>query len=1041
MDCPKQGDHQPTENEQQPSKERSANGCSHSLVNRGGLMNFQKFSTLLHSWILAGRSGEKRSEILVNFVEDCRQMDKDLLIRWIGALERMGEYISCGPEGRCTMRKIHPFLQLRSVDILVWSFGNRTTLPNPIGIAPNNIENHQSLSMLLSHPPTAPAAESAHSFKQLDLEMHPDREKEFVEPENWGHADIGNNADCLSASHNRVDSPSQEGNGITETAKEITPYPYAFERNFTSVVRKTQTVTKDGKPFAIFLKNVIAQSTRERAAESLRAAAVPTNARVLTNGGVPPNSGIVGYYDYLNSPQEEKCRLTAFSRAHAADLEAAVPIVHILDRLYSQHARRNYSLQNQAIPDDVRLYGTVFSTVTVNSAFRTALHTDSGDFKQGLAALTVLEGNYEGVYLAIPSLNLAFDIRPGDALFFNTDLFHGNTEPHFFPWTRLSLVAYLRTNLFSPQCMRKYSENSVISERSISSNPTIGLKSINIGSNEFPLHISEACLTTCKKHQLETLRFAYRRLRQGTGALISLDMGMGKTLIILLLCHVLLANEPTQRILVLCPHALLSQWRDEFTKWHSQSLINFPIHLLSDATSHDSYLQHWIKQYGVLLCGYERFRTLKRNSETFRILIQDLAACVLDEGHRLRNMSTFTAQDLYSIGTRRRVAVTGTPLQNDLQELYVLLSWVDPEIVPSKSTFEEEIQFPVEEGLASIDNAKQKGAVEALYLLQSRLLAPVSIRRLSENLPPKSDYTVLLYPTEHQKRLLDTVSGLSFSDLHKTVCIAAHPLCFLRSCTSKFPDPVLYWHTYVENILKSTHNSDLETDFFAEHSSKLLFISVVLEHAMKLDEKTLLFSQSVRVLDLLEAFLQAKGLPTLRIDGETSHTKRETSLHIFRTATTAHAPVLLLTIRAVGVGLNLECANRVVIFEPTYNPTLEAQAVARSHRFGQTKQVFVYRLLMEGCHDSHVFGTQLRKHALNQSVLKQSYVKRTESNDIEFALGAESSLPDEVLQECKERHGIVKGVLPFTDLVEDVGSYLSETEIRAIEAKQARRCC
>ena len=180
----------------------------------------------------------------------------------------------------------------------------------------------------------------------------------------------------------------------------------------------------------IFVKEATDRAVCRLACEVLKKAATRRNLRHKTNGGLePPKTGIVGHYDYLSNPTDKKCRLTAFAREHLAELEWAVaPLVRRLHEIYKAKAPDHFRQQDDAIPPQHRLFDTCFSTLTVNDTFRTAQHTDAGDFRSGLGIVAVIGGEWKGCHLAVPATGKAFKMEIGDVLLFDTSLPHGNTE-------------------------------------------------------------------------------------------------------------------------------------------------------------------------------------------------------------------------------------------------------------------------------------------------------------------------------------------------------------------------------------------------------------------------------------------------------------------------------------------------------------------------------------------------------------------------------------------------------------------------------------
>ena len=210
-----------------------------------------------------------------------------------------------------------------------------------------------------------------------------------------------------------------------------------------------------------FVKNALPPQVAKISTKLLGPAARTTDLRAKINGGVNPQSGIAGYYDYFGSPVEGKCRKTAFTMASLKKWADVFPLVEYTNAFYKELCPNSWSRQDAAIPDNVRIRKTVFSTLTVNGNFRTAKHKDTGDFEQGLGAMCVLHGDYRGLCLGFPDFGFCIDMQPRDLVFFDTHHFHCNTElerADAGSWSRLSCVFYFRTNLASKRCLDVYKE-------------------------------------------------------------------------------------------------------------------------------------------------------------------------------------------------------------------------------------------------------------------------------------------------------------------------------------------------------------------------------------------------------------------------------------------------------------------------------------------------------------------------------------------------------------------------------------------------------
>nr|CCC49143.1 putative SNF2 DNA repair protein, fragment [Trypanosoma vivax Y486] len=318
---------------------------------------------------------------------------------------------------------------------------------------------------------------------------------------------------------------------------------YLSEKDF-ELVNETCTVYDESgeRLLAAFVRGGIEKKICRQAAAAVEDAATTQNMRKATNGGkVNPETGIVGFYDYLNNPTQHKCRETEFTRKNwRAIAQPCEAFLTSLDKLYDKYAPVHYKQQRIAIPPAYMLFDTVFSTLTVNRNFRTAVHRDSGDFRSGLAALCVVDGEFDGCHLAIKELGKAFQLSVGDVLFFDSALEHGNTEVHNpeGQWKRISVVCYLRCGLLSHACevedRRRLSKSLGLQKLLRSGKDSV----VNLNdSNHPPLYVPCGMVEVLSMVQQAALRFIVNRLGRGSGCVVAFTMGLGKTLVSLATCQ------------------------------------------------------------------------------------------------------------------------------------------------------------------------------------------------------------------------------------------------------------------------------------------------------------------------------------------------------------------------------------------------------------------------------------------------------------------------------------------------------------------------
>lgn len=606
-----------------------------------------------------------------------------------------------------------------------------------------------------------------------------------------------------SLSKPTVEAVEKKKNRITavltgsEEVDENIATQYFSEKDF-DLVTESGVFNDHDKVAAVYVKNGIDASICEKAAGCLEKAATTNNLRSRTNGGVPPETGIVGYYDYLLNPTQKKCRETQFMRKHWGQIKnGCTEFLDSLNTLYSKAAPAHFQLQKKIIPQSYQLFGTVFSTITVNRNFRTAPHTDKGDFKSGLAALCVVKGKFRGCHLAIPKIGKAFELKVGDALFFDASLLHGNTEvsPLNSSWQRISVVCYLRNGLMSGICEaeRRKHLNMALAEKL--EDPTTRFKVINVNDGEEGLpsiFIPTQVAMKLASAQLSAIRFAADRISNRNGCIISMAMGLGKTLVALTLAFSSLYTNPAEDVLVIAPKSCIVNWLREIAKWAPSGLV-FDNTISADGSSSSGYENKIFKWNNQSCCslpkkGYliilnpEIVQSFCARSAGFQPAI-----IIVDEGHCLSSKGNKLTSVLNQFQYASRVVLTGTPLQNEAAELYRLVQWVYDgvsTVLPKRAFLD--LEYTINEYINGNDSAFRKACVAQQYIID--WMKAFVFREVDRDLPLLHDYLLVCGNSDTQNKTLKSEDGFSKGafrvDEHRLCYLAAHP--FLYSDANHF---------------------------------------------------------------------------------------------------------------------------------------------------------------------------------------------------------------------------------------------------------------
>ncbi|XP_056138468.1 transcriptional regulator ATRX isoform X2 [Lampris incognitus] len=630
-------------------------------------------------------------------------------------------------------------------------------------------------------------------------------------------------------------------------------------------------------------------------------------------------------------------------------------------------------------------------------------------------------------------------------------------------------------------------------------------------------------VTKLKPHQVDGVQFMWdcccesvRKTEKsgGSGCILAHCMGLGKTLQVVTFLHTLLLCEKVNftTALVVCPLNTVLNWLNEFEKWQEGMKDDESLEVTELATvkrpQERAYaLQRWQEDGGVMIIGYEMYRNLtqgrniksKKLKEIFQKTLVDPGPdfVICDEGHILKNESSAVSKAMNSIKTRRRIVLTGTPLQNNLIEYHCMVTFIKENLLGSVKEFRNRFINPIQNGQCA-DSTPQdvrvmKKRAHILYEMLAGCVQRKDYTALTKFLPPKYEYVLSVRVTPIQCKLyryyLEHFTGVGnaleggrgragtklFQDFQMLSRIWTHPWClqldyiskenkgyfdedsmeeFIASETDESSmslssedeklkkkkkrgkgkkkgsdesdsddlEVIKEWNTSsrggnpegrnradpIEEARPSgsspgSPSADWHKEFVTEadseileHSGKMVLLLEILRMAEEVDEKVLVFSQSLISLDLIEDFLELAGrakeegklspykgegkwfknIDYYRLDGSTSATTRKKWAEDFNDSSNMRGRLFLISTRAGSLGINLVAANRVIIFDASWNPSYDIQSIFRVYRFGQLRTVFVYRFLAQGTMEEKIYERQVTKQSLSFRVVDQQQIER-----------------------------------------------------------------
>ncbi|MFF7749443.1 DEAD/DEAH box helicase [Streptomyces sp. NPDC007971] len=455
---------------------------------------------------------------------------------------------------------------------------------------------------------------------------------------------------------------------------------------------------------------------------------------------------------------------------------------------------------------------------------------------------------------------------------------------------------------------------------------------------------------TLRDYQLRGLAWLDLMTSLGLGGCLADDMGLGKTITLIALHLKRARTEPT---LVVCPASLLGNWQREITRFAP----GVPVRRFHGPDRTLDGLDG-----GFVLTTYGTMR-----SAAAHLAEQPWGMVVADEAQHVKNPYSATAKALRTIPAPARVALTGTPVENNLSELWALLDWTTPGLLGPLKSFRAR-------HARAVENGEDQQAVDRL----ARLVRPFLLRRKKSDpgivpeLPPKTETDHPVPLTREQAALYEAVVRESMLAIETAEGIARRGLVLkLLGALKQICDhPALY--------LKE----DPHADRLAARSGKLALLDELLDTVLAEDGSVLVFTQYVGMARLIVAHLSARAVPVDLLHGGTPVPERERMVDRFQDGRT---PVLVLSLKAAGTGLNLTRAGHVVHFDRWWNPAVEEQATDRAYRIGQTQPVQVHRLVTEGTVEDRIAEMLAAKRALADAILGSGESALTELTDRELA--------------------------------------------------------
>jgi len=470
-----------------------------------------------------------------------------------------------------------------------------------------------------------------------------------------------------------------------------------------------------------------------------------------------------------------------------------------------------------------------------------------------------------------------------------------------------------------------------------------------------------------REYQVASFEWMISNYCRDRNVILGDEMGLGKTAQCISVMEYVRKNliRRRQPMCVVAPLTTLGHWKREIEKWTDMNAVVFDGSAADRevCAEYEFYVGNTREvKFDVLLVSFENVR---RNVEIFEQF--SWAMCVVDEAHKMKDVNSQTTASVMSLRYDWLLLLTGTPIQNNIKELYGMLHILDPRQFHSWDDFKEEF-------------CDASGDVDAEQVMRLRdILKPRMLRRMKEDvekIPTKEEIVVWVELTPQQRAYYRALYEnqihvlLEGSKVKNVPQLRNLSMELRKVCNHPFLCDGLE-EDYVAKRLAACAEKGEEAPsaqrMLVEGSGKMSLLAKLLAKLKRDGHKVLIFSQFTIVLDLIQDFLAGAGYETERLDGNTSAENRQAGIDRFNTPGRGFA--YLLSTRAGGMGITLTSADTAIIFDSDWNPQNDLQAMARCHRIGQTKEVKVYRFVTKDTYEQSLFETASRKYGLDEAIL------------------------------------------------------------------------
>ncbi|MCJ1390504.1 hypothetical protein MMC18_003364 [Xylographa bjoerkii] len=498
-------------------------------------------------------------------------------------------------------------------------------------------------------------------------------------------------------------------------------------------------------------------------------------------------------------------------------------------------------------------------------------------------------------------------------------------------------------------------------------------------------------------YQKTGVRWLWELYSQQVGGIIGDEMGLGKTIqAIAFLAGLHYSKKITKPIIVVAPATVMKQWVNEFHTWWPPFRVSI-LHTSGSGMIDVGRESRKEEELSAQLFDASRRKPLSKSQKAAKRIVDrvvqeghvlvttysglqtyaehlipiDWEYAVLDEGHKIRNPNTAITIYCKELRTANRIILSGTPMQNNLVELWSLFDFVFPMRLGTLVNFRQQFEIPIRQGgYANASNLQVQTASKCAEMLKDTI-SPYLLQRIkvdvAADLPKKTEQVLFCKLTRPQREAYENFLG---SDDMSSILNGRRQVLYGVDMLRKICNhPDLQEHRVLS--VKPGYNYGI-----AAKSGKMIIVKELLDVWKKGGHKTLLFAQHRIMLDILEKYIKSMDeINYRRMDGNTPISSRQAMVDEFNTNPEAH--VFLLTTKVGGLGINLTGADRVIIYDPDWNPSTDIQARERAWRLGQKREVQIYRLMVAGTIEEKIFHRQIFKQFLTNKILRDPKQRQT----------------------------------------------------------------